>query len=704
MKKDNQIKNTKDPFIIEFNLSKTFITFIIIGILISTLTTINVINTIQRAKLENGLVNETVDYIKENINSVAYISVNNNIISLQENDNTKLNIRILYNGEEILYNNTTVEWVSETDDGGNIEITSDSDNIYITGKSVGTVTLHAMVNYNGEVIESNSVTITIKQELEPYYQKVTFFKYDAKAVFDASNYDSGTIFGGGTPSDGQGIYFSERQKIPNYSGDIELSSYNKWNSDSPNDAYTGLVEQKLDENGNIQFIKPEITSKPIFGNPVTKVYDRDPTRIFDETSTTAKQIYTDVGIPFKSLGNGMYEFKSSEMEVIFKNGVPQSNTNLIIQNQKNTYNGTGGTFQGFFPFNYNNGENAIYHFGMHTQIPFYMTEDGKTNVGKAEDIIFEFSGDDDIWIFLDGQLIIDLGGIHNEISADVNFATEEIKIYKGKKGDSGVTVKSTENLTDKLGTDWNIDLEKQHKLDIFYLERGAGGSNCTMSFNLPTESQKSEIIVHHYIDGTKQKLVEDTIIEENVGDLYRAEPSTEIPPMYELSQENFPQNAVGIIEASTVKEVIYYYKLKENSTIEKQGPLKINSITNNIDYDISYKVAIKDYIGNAKITIVDTLPYEINEEKSNISNGVYDKENLTITWTGTYDTTTNILTWDNPNAIENEDVKILEDGNIQITKKISLIENFYKIGISIIGIGIILIIVNKIIFQKKKTQ
>ena len=61
---------------------------------------------------------------------MAYISVNNNIISLQENDNTKLNIRILYNGEEILYNNTTVEWVSETDDGGNIEITSDSDNIY----------------------------------------------------------------------------------------------------------------------------------------------------------------------------------------------------------------------------------------------------------------------------------------------------------------------------------------------------------------------------------------------------------------------------------------------------------------------------------------------------------------------------------------------------------------------------------------------
>src|SRR5699024_6349510 len=156
-------------------------------------------------------------------------------------------------------------------------------------------------------------------------------------------------------------------------------------------------------------------------------------------------------------------------------------------------NGTGGTFQGFFPFNYNDGESAVYHFGMRTQIPFYMTEDGKTNIGKNEDIVFEFSGDDDIWIFLDGKLIIDLGGIHNEISADVNFASGEIKIYRGKKGNSGVTVKSTEYLVDKLGESWNDDIEQQHKLDIFYLERGAGGSNCTMSFNLPMEKQKSEV-------------------------------------------------------------------------------------------------------------------------------------------------------------------------------------------------------------------
>lgn len=670
----NKNYRKKGPIVIEFNLSKAVIILIMIGVLISALTTVKVIKTIQKVKLENNFGNEDVDLIAENINNAVYISVNSTTISLQENDNTKLNIRIIYNGEEVLYKDTTTEWVTQSEDGGTVEIAPDGENLYITGKSVGTVTLYAKVTYNGEIIESNSVTITIKKELDPYYQKVTIFKYDAKAIFDASDYQQGTIFGGGTPKDGQGIYFSENQKIPNYSETIELSDYNKYNRNSPYDAYTGLVEQELDEDGNIQFVKPEITSKPIIGGSTTKVYDRDPTRIFDENSTTAKQIYTNVGIPFKSLGNGKYEFKSSEMEVNFENGEPKSNVNLVMQSQKHSYSGADGyKYQGFFPFNYNDGERAIYHFGMHAEIPFYMTGDGKANIGKNEDIIFEFSGDDDIWIFMDGQLVIDLGGIHNEISADINFATGEINVYKGKKGESGVTIKSTEYLTDKVGKDWNSDIDKQHKLDIFYLERGAGSSNCTMSFNLPMEVQRSSVIVHHYIDGTDKKLAEDTIIEGNDGDLYKAQPSTEIPPMYEVVEEKFPQNAVGIIEASTTKEVIYYYKLKEESEIDKQGPLQINSLTKEINYGINYKAAIKDYIGNVKITIVDNLPYEIDEEKSNISNGIYNKDNLTITWTGTYKTTTDTLTWDNPSSAQNEDVEVLENGNILINKDISLV-------------------------------
>ena len=206
------------------------------------------------------------------------------------------------------------------------------------------------------------------------------------------------------------------------------------------------------------------------------------------------------------------------MEVNFENGILQSNTNLNLQEQKNNYiDHVGRECQGFFPFNNNDGENAVYHFGMHTQVPFYMTEDGKSDFDENEDILFEFSGDDDIWIFIDGKLVIDLGGIHDEIAADINFATGEVKTYLGLK--STGQVERTDNLKELLGENWNNDIEEQHKIDIFYLERGMGGSNCSFSFNMPLEIPKSEVIVHHYIDGTDQKLVEDTIIEGNDGEL-----------------------------------------------------------------------------------------------------------------------------------------------------------------------------------------
>ena len=80
---------------------------------------------------------------------------------------------------------------------------------------------------------------------------------------------------------------------------------------------------------------------------------------------------------------------------------------------------------GFFPFNAGTeGEAPKYHFGMNFNTTFNMTQNGKTNTG--EDIIFEFTGDDDIWIYIDGKLVIDLGGIHDPISASINFASDTI--------------------------------------------------------------------------------------------------------------------------------------------------------------------------------------------------------------------------------------------------------------------------------------
>ena len=89
-----------------------------------------------------------------------------------------------------------------------------------------------------------------------------------------------------------------------------------------------------------------------------------------------------------------------------------------------------------------------------------------------------------------------------------------------------------------------------------------------------------------------------------------------------------------ITEGTTT--VIYVYKLSNGNyteeEIEKTSSETIDSIDSQFNYTIKYNVTINDYIGEATTTIVDTLPYEIDETKSNLNGGIYDKENKTITW------------------------------------------------------------------------
>lgn len=686
MKGSNNEKSSKNsPIVIEFNLSKVILILIAIIVCISAIMTVKVIKSEQDKPTINSMANDENNEILEeseedntiiaNLNNeeensnlnkdvqqtnevttqenidlqqekagpinIAHIKINSETVSLQDSGKSKITLTSAFDSKEIDSENLQVEWIKESTDGGDVEVKNYGENLYVYGKSIGTVNLKAKVTYNSTTIESNTITINIKKELDDVYQKVTLFKYDPEELY--------RMGGSVTDTSKQGIYFQNGNVI----GDsirIPLSDWNSYNSFAPNKAYTGLVENSLDENGNIVFTKPD-------------------NGIFDESITQGKEIYQNVGLPFKSLGNGKYEFISSEIEVNFGGQTPQSNVNLISSDTKNTYS---GTYSGFFPFNYRDGEEAVYHFGMHAQIPFYMTEDGKTNIGESEDIVFDFSGDDDVWIFIDGKLVIDLGGIHKEIAANINFATGEVTTYSGLKSTNKIA--KIEDLTDILGEDWNNNLEEQHTLDVFYLERGAGGSNCSITYNMPKEVQTSKVVVHHYIDGTTDKVREDEIIKENVGELYVTSPSEikYIPPMYEVVEEKLPDNAMGIVEL-TNEDVIYYYSLKEQSKITKTGTEEITSLTQPVEYNIVYDAAIKDYPGIAIVQIVDKLPYKIDEAKSNLANGVYDVNAQTITWRGLYDANTDILTWDNEKAGENEGVEVLPSGNIKITKNISIV-------------------------------
>ena len=140
--------------------------------------------------------------------------------------------------------------------------------------------------------------------------------------------------------------------------------------------------------------------------------------------------------------------------------------------------------------------NVDYWFGMSMNMNFYQPENGVLPNGDA--MRFEFRGDDDVFVYLDGVLILDLGGIHAAQSGTIDFSTGTIEengttitdgIYR-RYQDSGLF--SRDDL-DEMFTEITVNGQTRHifadyknvDMDFFYLERGAGASNCHIKFNMP---------------------------------------------------------------------------------------------------------------------------------------------------------------------------------------------------------------------------
>lgn len=149
----------------------------------------------------------------------------------------------------------------------------------------------------------------------------------------------------------------------------------------------------------------------------------------------------------------------------------------------------------FFPFN-GSGQSGDagklnYGFGTKLEFQFHLTSSGTVLTDKDEEvpIEFNFAGDDDIWIFVDGKLALDLGGDHGIVSGNLNFKdlTYTISAVKNSKesgadSDSGFSVNRSGSFTIEG------DKTDEHTLTLFYMERGFWESNMYMSFNFPDEN------------------------------------------------------------------------------------------------------------------------------------------------------------------------------------------------------------------------
>ena len=169
-------------------------------------------------------------------------------------------------------------------------------------------------------------------------------------------------------------------------------------------------------------------------------------------------------------------------------------------NRENMYATTGGILPDGNPRKYEQlylVKNTDYYFGVELEASFTQTPNGLDAWGH--DIIFEFTGDDDFWLYVDDELVIDLGGIHSAVPGSVNFRTGEVNvngrhttlrdlfynnaIKRGATADQAQEIVASKFVQNADGK-WVFKDYTDHTMRIFYMERGAGASNLHMRFNL----------------------------------------------------------------------------------------------------------------------------------------------------------------------------------------------------------------------------
>lgn len=321
--------------------------------------------------------------------------------------------------------------------------------------------------------------------------------------------------------EGRGFYFTSAGNKPE---DQYVPAFSKWSNTNQNYyIYSGLAASNLDESSNAPF--SDTVNAP---------------ELFDANGNEYTEVYTNVDVPFVyDEETGYYELNSDKQAVYFDGGKAASDTEMTIADKPVSFQ--AGTPKdpmcGFQPFEdvsshiqraymgtsadqdqqttaYTLSDSSpTYGFGMVTSVDFQMTDDGKDADGNP--IEFSFSGDDDVWVYVDGVLALDIGGTHDAITGTIDFSTGNVTLTAekyGKVGDKATDSSlshptdgtlSQGNLYTKLGTTLTgFASDGNHELTIYYMDRGRGATNCLIRFNLP---QRDTVSVAKEISRAKDK-------------------------------------------------------------------------------------------------------------------------------------------------------------------------------------------------------
>lgn len=239
----------------------------------------------------------------------------------------------------------------------------------------------------------------------------------------------------------------------------------------------------------------------------------------------------------------------------------------------------------FLPLNYGQTEYAEkdtecnYWFGMMSEIKFYLPFDSGSGNNKAangvDDMQFRFSGDDDVWVFVDGELALDLGGVHDRVYGEINFSTGKVKVGQAT-GSSGAAntassraempgISSASNAAGVTTYDLPSIAEggQEHTITMCYLERGASLSNCSVYFNLSPlyklEIAKSDKENASNLAGAQFQIFADENCSQEADLYYKDEDGTltKIESSQFTTDENGLATCYGLFSGQTyyIKEV-----------------------------------------------------------------------------------------------------------------------------------------------------
>lgn len=323
---------------------------------------------------------------------------------------------------------------------------------------------------------------------------------------------------------------------------------------SINAAAVGLVDKTLSANGTIQqngIELPQFSDAFMNANAGSKIQSKYDNLKF-ETKVTKR-----------ATGNEWYSYDSSTDKNrsldIANRQIKNYNNNEV----KGCQNESGGqnAVAGYYPFNQSQPgdmSNITNCFGTRFDIDYAMPNaDGKVN---NEEMQFNFTGDDDMWVYIDGHLVLDLGGSHAKASGSINLATMKVKYETGyynatydnfatadDRNSASCAYHEAEEFV--IGSDVQKilkDTTRTHKMTIFYMERGLFDSNLSFNFFLP---QTNSLTVEQKTDtsAVNSALVNDTLQTANK-DAFQT-------TIYSDSKSATSNNTASVTEDFTRKDV-----------------------------------------------------------------------------------------------------------------------------------------------------